>query len=81
MDTQSGRIFEVPRGQAAPHGSVPLTRVEAKELSAMPETLEGVNNRARLRRYKQNHADDDCRSCGVKLRRHTLKQFQVCYSE
>ena len=74
MDTSTGRIFEVPAGRAAPHGSVPLTKEE------VPLLLK-VNNRARLRRYKQLHADDDCRSCGAKLRRHTLKQFQACYSE
>lgn len=81
MDTRTGRIYELREGQAAPMPSVPLTKAEADELRRIPDTLAGVTNRGRLRRYKQMHADQPCRSCGKKLRAHTLKQFQVCYSE
>jgi hypothetical protein len=80
MQTNTGRIVEVPKGSAAPHGSVPLGAQEARELKMIPD-LGKTYNRARLRRYKQMHADDDCRSCGKKLRGHTLRQFQTCYSE
>ncbi|HEX8653084.1 MAG TPA: hypothetical protein VF708_19865 [Pyrinomonadaceae bacterium] len=74
MDTRTGRVVYVPPGQAAPHGSVPLTRRETEE-------YRHTTNRARLRRWKKAHAEDDCRSCGKKLRDHTLRQFQTCYSE
>ena len=80
MQTSTGRIFQVPEGEAAPHGSVPLSDGEAKELEAIPDLGE-VMNRARLRRYKRMHANDPCRSCSKLLRKHTLRQFQICYSE
>jgi hypothetical protein len=80
MRTDTGEIVRVPRGQPAPQPSVPLTRAEAKELEAIPNTAK-IFNHGRLRRYKQMHADDSCRSCGVVLRKHTLKQFQQCYAE
>jgi hypothetical protein len=80
MDTGTGRIVEVPEGSAAPHASVPLNPREAAELKRIPD-LTGVINRGRLRRYKQMHSDEPCRSCSVLLRRHTLQQFQICYSE
>jgi hypothetical protein len=80
MRTDTGEIVEVPRGTAAPQPSVPLTKAEADELKQIPN-LKNVVNRGRLRRYKQMHADDSCRSCQKPLRRHTLKEFQVCYSE
>lgn len=80
MRTDTGRIVEVPKGSAAPHGSVPLSAREAKELKEIPD-LGKTHNRARLRRYKKMHADDPCRSCQRLLKAHTLKQFQACYSE
>lgn len=74
MEIKSGRIVEVPEGKPVPRGHVPLTKEEIP-------ALKNLNNRARLRRYKQMHADDDCRTRGKKLRGHTLKQFQACYAE
>lgn len=76
MNTETGGIYHMRERQPAPMPSVPLTKAEAEELGKIT-----THNRARLRRYKQMHAEDDCRSCGVKLRRHTLSQFQQCYSE
>lgn len=74
MNTNTGEIFEVPHGRAPQMPSVAITKEEALELKTH-------TSRGRLRRYKQNHADDDCRSCGKKLRFHTLREFQSCYSE
>lgn len=74
MNTQTGEIIEVPKGRPVPRGHVLLTKEEIP-------ALRNINNRARLRRYKQMHADDDCRTCEKKLRRHTLKQFQACYAD
>jgi len=74
MNTETGNIIHVKEGSAVPPGHVKL---EAEEV---PNLLK-VNNRARLRRYKQMHAEDDCRSCGTNLRAHTLRQFQACYSK
>lgn len=80
MHTETGRIFHLEKGQAAPQPSVPLAPREAKILEAIPD-LKHTHNRARLRRYKQMHADDSCRSCSRLLRKHTLREFQSCYSE
>jgi hypothetical protein len=74
MNTDTGEFFEVPKGRSAPMPSVPLTRAEA-------HFLQPHRGQERLRRYKQMHQEDDCRSCGKKLRVHTLREFQVCYSE
>jgi hypothetical protein len=80
MQTSTGKIIDVPQGQAAPHGSVPLSAREAVELKEIPD-LSKTMNRARLRRWKKKHASDPCRSCQRLLSGHTLKEFQTCYSE
>lgn len=74
MNIYTGEVTEVPRGQAAPHNTVALDPREVKG-------WRGCTGRERLRRWKQAHADDPCRSCGVLLRRHSMREFQTCYGE
>lgn len=74
MNTNTGEMFEVPPGRTPQMPSVPLTGMEAR-------LLRPLHTQERLRGYKRMHADDDCRSCGKKLRFHTLREFQTCYSE
>jgi hypothetical protein len=73
MNTQTGDTFVYfdEKTRKANHGQ-PLTLQEQQELGALP------NTQARLRRYKQMHADDRCEKCALILRQHTLKEWQYC---
>jgi hypothetical protein len=50
----------------------PITLQEQVDLGQLSDTQE------RLRRYKQMHADDRCGKCALKLRDHTLREWQHC---
>jgi hypothetical protein len=73
VNTQTGDTFVYfdEKTRKANTG-VPLTLQEQQELGALPNTQE------RLRRYKQMHADDRCQKCALRLREHTLKEWQYC---
>lgn len=73
MNSQTGDIFTFfdEKTLEANFGK-PITLQERMTLGALPDTQE------RLRRYKQNHADDNCGKCALTLRRHSLKEWQYC---
>jgi hypothetical protein len=73
VNTQTGDIFLAfdEKTMEANFGK-PLSLQEATEFRALPDTQE------RLRRYKQAHADDRCGKCALKLRDHSLREFQHC---
>ena len=75
MNSQTGDIFQAfdEKTMRANFG-VPITVKESVDYRAMP------NTQARLRRYKQMHADDRCRKCALTLRQHSLKEWQYCES-
>lgn len=75
MNSQTGETFTYfdEKTLEANFGK-PITLQERMELSRLNDTQE------RLRRYKQNHADDRCGKCALTLRHHTLKEFQYCES-
>jgi len=73
MNSQTGDIFRVfdEKTMEANFGK-PITLQEQMTLGALPDTQE------RLRRYKQDHADDRCGKCALKLRDHSLREWQHC---
>lgn len=73
MNSQTGDMFQYfdEKTLEANFGK-PITLQERMELGRLNNTQE------RLRRYKQDHADDRCGKCALTLRQHTLKEWQYC---